>query len=162
MSQTEIWPYSRSHGVRKGPIMLLYEAFTWYLSKCAFNKYSRNKTYLWQFSHCQSKYWHKPRLYLIRFCVPHASNCMQVHRSDYIMCTWLTHSHKTGSRCSAWLLYSKEFRATTLPVSSDNNQYHVYWPSSMKNTSLLRVFWYLIFLKKKCLLKKYLLKKPNY
>lgn len=69
MSQTEIWPYSRSHGVRKGPIMLLYEAFTWYLSKCAFNKYSRNKTFLWQFSHCQSKYWHKPRLYLIHFCV---------------------------------------------------------------------------------------------
>lgn len=85
---------------------------------------------------------------------------MQVHRSDYIMCTWLTHSHKTGSRCSAWLLYSKEFRATTLPVSSDNNQYYVYWPSSMKNTSLLRVFWYLIFFfKKKVFIKKIFIKK---
>lgn len=123
-------------------------------------KYFRKKTTFGNFLY-QSKYWHKPRLYLIRFCVPHASNCMQVHRSDYIMCTWLTHSHKTGSRCSAWLLYSKEFRATTLPVSSDNNQYYVYWPSSMKNTSLLRVFWYLIFFKKKCLSKKYLLKKTQ-
>lgn len=83
---------------------------------------------------------------------------MQVHRSDYYVCTWLTHSHKTGSRCSAWLFYSKEYRATTLPVSTDNNQYHVYWPSSIKNTNLLRVFWYLIFFFKKCLLKKYLLK----
>lgn len=86
---------------------------------------------------------------------------MQVHRSDYIMCTWLTHSHKTGSRCSAWFLYSKEFRATTLPVSSDNKQYHVYWPSSMKNTSLLRVFWYLIFFLKKVFIKKIFIKKTQ-
>lgn len=163
MSQTEIWPYSRSHGVRKGPIMLLYEAFTWYLSKCAFDSLILSKKTTFGNFLYQSKYWHKPRLYLIRFCVPHASNCMQVHRSDYYVCTWLTHSHKTGSRCSAWLLYSKEYRATTLPVSTDNNQYHVYWPSSIKNTNLLRVFWYLIFFKKKVFIKKLFIKnKPNY
>lgn len=69
MSKTEIWHYSRCHGVRKGPIMLLYEAFTCYLSKCAFDsKILSKKTTFGNFLY-QSKYWHKPRLYLIRFCV---------------------------------------------------------------------------------------------
>lgn len=123
-------------------------------------KYFLKKTTFGNFLY-QSKYWHKPRLYLIRFCVfpTLVIVCRYIDLIIYIMCTWLTHSHKTGSRCSAWLLYSKEFRATTLPVSSDNNQYHVYWPSSMKNTSLLRVFWYLIFLKKKVFIKKIFIKK---